>query len=404
MTQPNTNYVSNRSWRPRKRRYLSISPYFEHFVEALEENPPSPVSSEPDEPPTNTLTNTTLSIMHNTEVEPKFPNKRPTKYTRRKPIPEMEDAPVTSQKWVSSSGSLRARTARHFVIYSRSMRGKNITKDKCSGDTTSTGSGDRKHSLDLIQELTEDVCENSQGHENTEININTDMLTNGHIVEIPFSTCSNSYGSLSDLGITSSRSGDRHSLEGSAIHTSRDHPSNPVQLISDVLELNQIVSQITVDSNEPTHFSTGKQNVHNAVENKRPDKYECIKETCSVLPQSSGQNVPSKTANGFKGVQVATNYGKNKHDQYYYTTKHVSSLHLGSVGRQLTATLTHHHSTICYEYAVILYVIYVQWMLEINSILCPSIFFLLSLPLTLFLPSSRPLSPRFPSSPSFMHV
>ena len=46
----------------------------------------------------------------------------------------------------------------------------------------------------------------------------------------------------------------------------------------------------------------------------------------------------------------------------------------GSVGRQLTATLAHHHSTICYEYAVILYVIYVQWMLEINSILFYSIY------------------------------
>ena len=43
--------------------------------------------------------------------------------------------------------------------------------------------------------------------------------------------------------------------------------------------------------------------------------------------------------------------------------------HHGSVGKQLTATLAHHYSTICYEYAVILYVIYVQWMLEINSIL-----------------------------------
>ena len=56
--------------------------------------------------------------------------------------------------------------------------------------------------------------------------------------------------------------------------------------------------------------------------------------------------------------------------------------HHGPVGRQLTATLAHHHSTIYYEYDVILYVIYthheydvilyviyVQWMLEINSIL-----------------------------------
>ena len=31
--------------------------------------------------------------------------------------------------------------------------------------------------------------------------------------------------------------------------------------------------------------------------------------------------------------------------------------------------LAHHHSTICYEYDVILYVIYIQWMLEINYIL-----------------------------------
>ena len=27
--------------------------------------------------------------------------------------------------------------------------------------------------------------------------------------------------------------------------------------------------------------------------------------------------------------------------------------HLGSVGRQLTATLAHHHSTICYKYVMI---------------------------------------------------
>ena len=47
--------------------------------------------------------------------------------------------------------------------------------------------------------------------------------------------------------------------------------------------------------------------------------------------------------------------------------------HHGSVGRQLTATLAHHHSTICYKYAVILYVIYVQWMLEINCIVFYSI-------------------------------
>ena len=35
----------------------------------------------------------------------------------------------------------------------------------------------------------------------------------------------------------------------------------------------------------------------------------------------------------------------------------------------ITAALVHHHSTICYEYAVILYIINVQLMLEINYIL-----------------------------------
>ena len=47
--------------------------------------------------------------------------------------------------------------------------------------------------------------------------------------------------------------------------------------------------------------------------------------------------------------------------------------HHGSVGRQLTATLTDHHSTICYKYVMIVHVIYVQWMLEINYILLYSI-------------------------------
>ena len=47
--------------------------------------------------------------------------------------------------------------------------------------------------------------------------------------------------------------------------------------------------------------------------------------------------------------------------------------HHGPVGRQLTATLAHHHSTICYKYDMILYVIYVPWMLEVNSILLYSL-------------------------------
>ncbi|KAK2164438.1 hypothetical protein LSH36_63g04043 [Paralvinella palmiformis] len=115
MTQPNTNFIARRSWRPRRRRYLSISPYFEHHVRP--KSPPSPITtgappSGPAAPPVSNKNNATTVSYHVLTVAsnaqgPKFPSKPLDRFTARNALLAKSGTDsIPSQKVTDSSGSL----------------------------------------------------------------------------------------------------------------------------------------------------------------------------------------------------------------------------------------------------------------------------------------------------------